>query len=49
METKHKQHQTRSAKNVKAKINDKSQGIWKSANTHYIAMRKERARILVSS
>jgi hypothetical protein len=49
LETKHKQHQTRSAKSVKAKIDDKSQGIWKSANPHYIAMKKERVRVLVSS
>jgi hypothetical protein len=42
LKTKHKQDQTRSSKSVTTKINDKSQGAWKSVNTHYVAMKKEK-------
>jgi hypothetical protein len=42
LKTKHKQDQTRSPKNVTTKINDKSQGAWKSVDTHCVAMKKER-------
>jgi hypothetical protein len=41
-ETKHKKHQTRSLETIKAKLNDKSQGAWKNASTHYITLQKER-------
>jgi hypothetical protein len=34
--------QTRSSRNFTTKINDKSQGAWKSVDTHYVAMKKER-------
>jgi hypothetical protein len=42
LKTKHKRDQTRSSKIVTTKINDKSQGAWKSVDTHYVAMKKER-------
>jgi hypothetical protein len=38
---KDKQDETRSSKSVTTKINDKSQGVWKSVNTHYVVMKGE--------
>ncbi len=42
LKTKHKQDRTRSSKSVSTKINDKSQGAWKSVDTDYVAMKKDK-------